>query len=1128
MVQKFLRGRRLFSLLTFVLLLLPARTTFAVRPPDLPESLWRLEKETSRQQFEGESYQEREKVSAPLVTAEQISALQAWPGLEVSWFGNNGTPSRLRGFQVPVSGDPSSAALSFLNQIKGIYRMKDPYQEMRVYLVQEDDLGYRHIRLRQFYQGLPVIGSELVVHINRDQKIYQVNGRYSPQIDNSVAPQITPEVAVQSGAKYLAGLSFSVASPPQLVIYPSGNRYYLAYRYLLSGTDNKGNAFALVHYVDAQTGIILNRYNDVKYIAPPSGGGSHKDISGTRLSGEDGNTVTVEGWHETTNADTYYLYNKNRWWYIWNCGHNPSYTYDQYTYAYRLGGGGDWDAVSPDPIEISAAKNFYDTQEYFYRIFGRRSYNGLSSYAAGNVHYGLSYANAFWDRSQFYFGDGDGSQADPLTTLDIVAHEYGHAVTDYSCQLFYQDESGALNESFSDIIAASIEIATQGVKEGRDARGIYPATLPGYADWLIGEDAWLESLALRDMRNPTNQVTVGEGNQQPARYHGPFWADEQDLIWWSDSGGVHQNSGVQNFFYYLLTEGGSATAEDSPSGLPYTITGLGIYAPLVAYRAQTYYAIWSDTYQTIRDAWIDAAYDYGGSSWAQVAAAAWDAVGIIEVPANLYESFEGSSLVTGWTTGGDKDWFISTVDKVAGSKSCQSGPITHSQTTFLQWEGTLTDTGIFSFFLRVSSERGCDILSFWVDGERRTGWSGEVPWTSYCEVLGAGHHTLRWEYTKDSSANSGSDAVWLDAISFSSGVITHNILATASGKGTISPQGLVVVSDGAIPTFTITPFHGYHLAELLVDEVSVDTYGGTRTSYTFPPVHEDHTISVSFGINNNTISGRVTRGTTTEGLEGVVLSLVSEDLPDTTHTDTTDASGNYLFADIPAGNYTLTPAKEGWTFEPAQLMLRPFLATAPFTADFAAYAPFQFTTPPSGSPNPVTKGGVVQCTVEASNATSYLWTAEDGYFQDTGTDTSATQNPKWVADVRMDEEPLVGITISVKAFSSDGRELEESFIEWVRAPEVPIETGGAGGCFIATAAYGTPFAKEVESLRLFRDRYLVGYRWGRAFIRFYYRHSPPIAQFLKTHSPIWRLLVRTFLTPVVWLVRIGGFGCLTI
>ena len=87
-------------------------------------------------------------------------------------------------------------------------------------------------------------------------------------------------------------------------------------------------------------------------------------------------------------------------------------------------------------------------------------------------------------------------------------------------------------------------------------------------------------------------------------------------------------------------------------------------------------------------------------------------------------------------------------------------------------------------------------------------------------------------------------------------------------------------------------------------------------------------------------------------------------------------------------------------------------------------------------------------------------------------------------------------------------------------PTLPGTGHGSGGCFIATAAYGTPFAKEVESLRLFRDRYLVGYRWGRAFIRFYYRHSPPIAQFLKTHSPIWRLLVRTFLTPVVWLVNL--------
>ncbi|PIP16307.1 MAG: hypothetical protein COX46_03055, partial [bacterium (Candidatus Ratteibacteria) CG23_combo_of_CG06-09_8_20_14_all_48_7] len=139
------------------------------------------------------------------VTSSQQSALAVYPKLKVYW-GGNGVPNSLRGFDQPVSGEPASAALNFLENIKDIYRMKTPYQEFELHKeVQPDRTGYLHVRLDQYYQGLPVVGSQLIVHINEKGRIYQVNGRYTPDPVVSIIPGITEDQALQIGYKHLTG-----------------------------------------------------------------------------------------------------------------------------------------------------------------------------------------------------------------------------------------------------------------------------------------------------------------------------------------------------------------------------------------------------------------------------------------------------------------------------------------------------------------------------------------------------------------------------------------------------------------------------------------------------------------------------------------------------------------------------------------------------------------------------------------------------------------------------------------------------------------------------------------------------------------------------------------------------------
>jgi hypothetical protein len=217
-----------------------------------------------------------------------------------------------------------------------------------------------------------------------------------------------------------------------------------------------------------------------------------------------------------------------------------------------------------------------------------------------------------------YFGDGDNVQSTSLGVLDVCGHELTHGVTEYSANLNYQDEPGALNESFSDVMGATIEFYAQA-----DGRAAYPNDTPGAADWKLGEDCWLEGSCLRDMQNPRSTVTMISGYQQPSKVGGTYWQNYKTDT--SDNGGVHTNSGPQNFFYYLLSDGGSGTND----GLSYNVTGIGITnARLVAYRALTVYCTATTDYKGARDAWVSAANDLN-PTWVLSVKAAWNAVGVL-------------------------------------------------------------------------------------------------------------------------------------------------------------------------------------------------------------------------------------------------------------------------------------------------------------------------------------------------------------------------------------------------------------------------------------------------------------------------------------------------------------------
>ena len=284
------------------------------------------------------------------------------------------------------------------------------------------------------------------------------------------------------------------------------------------------------------------------------------------------------------------------------------------------------------------------TYDYYKVKYNRNSIDNAGFAIKSYVHYSTNYFNAFWDGSRMTYGDGDASDGNkPLTALDVCGHEITHGLTSFTSNLTYSGESGAMNEGFSDIFGTAIEFYAR----------------PSNADWLIGKDFY----TIRSMSNPN-------AYSQPDTYQGTYWYTGS-----GDNGGVHTNSGVLNYWFYLLSVGGSGTND---KGTAFNVTGIGIdKAAAIAFRLNTVYLVSTSKYADARTKAITAAQDLYGATSAEATqtANAWTAVGVgVTTPppacTDTYEPNESTSAAKtipvntnitakiGSTT--DKDYFVFT------------------------------------------------------------------------------------------------------------------------------------------------------------------------------------------------------------------------------------------------------------------------------------------------------------------------------------------------------------------------------------------------------------------------------------------------------------------------------------
>jgi Zn-dependent metalloprotease len=499
---------------------------------------------------------------------------------------------------------------------------------MRTRIVQKDEIGMTHQRMSQTYNNIRVENGEYIIH-SRNGIVESANGMWFDGIAINTSPALTVDQAILKATGYVNASVYRWENPadeamlkriehnPDATYYPSGELvivcrngdimkkdYVLAWKLDIFATEPMSRQWI---FVDAQTGDIVHTKNRIHHIDVPATGNTM--YSGTQSFTCDDMGNGTYRLRQNTHGDGVETYDLN----------NATSTAGAVDFTNNST---NWTSTANDDhAALDAHWGAEGTYDFFLNEMNRNGLDGNGMLMVSYVHYGSNYNNAFWNGTEMTYGDGSGTAGgfNPLTAIDVCGHEFSHGVTEFSSNLDYQDESGALNESFSDIYGTAIEFYKK------------PAT----ANFLMGEEIVVTPGALRSLQNPN---AYGD----PDCYMGTNYYTGT-----ADNGGVHTNSGVQNFWYYLCSQGGNGTNDNNDS---YNVTGFGWYdACRVAFRNNTFYLVNTSEYMDSRTGSIQAAQDMFGACSPEVIAVtnAWYACGVGPVfSATVAASFSGNILTS--------------------------------------------------------------------------------------------------------------------------------------------------------------------------------------------------------------------------------------------------------------------------------------------------------------------------------------------------------------------------------------------------------------------------------------------------------------------------------------------------
>ncbi len=479
-------------------------------------------------------------------------------------------------------------------------------------LSEQDDIGTAHVRFDQRIDGVRVFGYELITHENSRGEFSDLSGRVFRGRAGATRPVYDATDAVE-----LAAAQFGTYTDAEyeLVIYPRSSGVHLAWSIDIRNTDEVNYAPRREHYMlDAITGMTLDHWDNLQTAAATGTGYGYYagTVSAFPIDLTSGNYTMFDVPNNSKTTDY-----ANKTCGLFGCGNKVGTIYSSTASTFGTTG-----ALS-DRASIGVDAHYFAnrTLAYWLSTFNRNGIDNANNknlkykYMLSRTHYGTNYNNAFWDGSSMNYGDGDGATYRPFDAVDVVGHEMMHGVTERTSNLTYSNESGAANESFSDINGVLIEFFLGTVN------GFGGVSYP--ADWWMGEDLYFSN-------NPSNP-TRGIRNMADPHIEGDPCHYSEKITTTSDNGGVHTNSGIMNKVFYLLAVGGTnhKDVQLNPSSFT-TVTGIGSSdAGKVSFDADTKYCTSSSNYQAVANAWVSAAKNrFGaGSVQAQQAFNAWKACG---------------------------------------------------------------------------------------------------------------------------------------------------------------------------------------------------------------------------------------------------------------------------------------------------------------------------------------------------------------------------------------------------------------------------------------------------------------------------------------------------------------------
>lgn len=456
------------------------------------------------------------------------------------------------------------------NKVKfGVEKAENEFIELNS---KYDSLGYKHIKTQQVVNGIPVYGSEYIVHFNKSGEIYAVNGSFDPEARKTKidkAKYIKEDKALKIAKEQV---KFNALDKEQvkLYLYNNGSGYVPVYEVKLSFIYPEPGYWYI--YINAENGSIVKKYNRIEYETGTGTGvlGDTKTLNLTYVAGSKKTSSQYQMIDNTRPAviTTYTANNRTRL---------PG------SIVYSLTN------VINDPAAVDAHYYAGVVYDYYQTKFSRSGLDNNNMAMKSTVHYSRDYVNAFWNGAQMVYGDGDGYYSLALSgSLDVIAHEMTHGVDSYEADLIYENQSGALNESLSDSFGSFIEFYGQS----------------NNADWLIGEDVWTPYVpddALRSLEDPT--IFGDPDNMSDYNY----LPNTQDGDW----GGVHTNCGIPNKACYL------------------TASAIGVAkTEQIYYDALCYNMTSSTDFSGARAALIMSAQKLYGSAEVNAVINAWSSVGV--------------------------------------------------------------------------------------------------------------------------------------------------------------------------------------------------------------------------------------------------------------------------------------------------------------------------------------------------------------------------------------------------------------------------------------------------------------------------------------------------------------------